>query len=72
MSSEDKMGLRNKAHDLIINSKTKEGIKAVCIMMKVKILTPLPRCHLTHSSFYLLHRRETTFLTDMSHMVPEV
>lgn len=48
MSSEDKMGLRNKAHDLIINSKTMKGInKAVCIMMKVKILTPLPRCHLT-------------------------
>lgn len=48
MSSKDKMGLRNKAHDLIINSKTMKGInKAVYIMMKVKILTPLPRCHLT-------------------------
>lgn len=36
------MGLRNKAHDLIINSKTMKGInKAVCIMMKAKILTPL-------------------------------
>ena len=41
------MGLRNKAHDLIINSKTLKGInKAVCTMTKVKILTSLPRCHL--------------------------
>lgn len=43
------MGLRNKAHDLIINSKTMKGInKAACIIMKVKTLIPLPRYSLIH------------------------
>ena len=49
------MGLRNKAHDLIVNSKTMKGInKAACIIMKVKTLIPLPRYSLIHLKSGLL------------------
>lgn len=63
MSSEDKMGLRNKAHDLIINSKTMNRInKAAHITMKVKTSMPLPRYSFT------LNRNCYLSLKDKKHL----
>lgn len=47
------MGLRNKAHDLIINSKTMKGINKGCVYHdESKNIDTCPGATL-HSSFYL-------------------
>lgn len=59
------MGLRRKAHDLVINSKTMSRIdKTTHRMMKVKTRTPLPRQSFTLNSNCYLSMQNRKHLLD--------
>lgn len=57
------MGLRNKAHDLIINSKTMNRInKAAPITTKIKTLIPPPRYSFTWKGSCYLSMQDRKYL----------